>query len=431
MAINLKLSHVRSADAKIEPWGRSWLGWDETLTDDELWEQNRGVWVLSVAKVQAQRFATLSYAGRRQVVVELTGHELVHDPRKGKSYVALVGDVLRPGDPVRDALVGQPDSPVRNSVSYYDTGHLDSMSTSERAQRPTSTGAAFLLTNNPERWTPRTGVWQKWVSATQRGRSVKESWSVGNRTRGIEPGDRVFLLLQGHDPRGLIGSGYATSTVFQDRHFDPDRGNEITHYILIEWDHLLEHGDALPTVDLAARFPEQHWDTQMSGIAVKSSVLADLESTWAKHVGVPATATPPPVGGQGWQPDAVKRKKTEDAAQERLMKHYGKLGWIVRDTRIGHPYDATATKNGQVTYLEAKGTISTGASVSVTRGEVDHARKNPGACVMGVLSDVAFLPNGEVDPKSGTFRLLRWDPDAGELVTESYSWKPGGSTALA
>lgn len=51
---------------------------------------------------------------------------------------------------------------------------------------------------------------------------------MGNRTGGVAPGDRVFLL-QGHGPRGLVGSGYALSTVFEDAHFDPSRSNERSH----------------------------------------------------------------------------------------------------------------------------------------------------------------------------------------------------------
>lgn len=428
MAINLKLSTLRQLDPKLEPWGRTWRGWDDTQSDEELWAQNRGVWVLSVAKVEAERFATLSFGGRIQVVAELTGHDVVHDKRTGRDYIALAGEVLTAGDPVRDALVGQPDWPDRNPVTYFDTTDLDQLSTASRAQRPASTGASFLLTNNPDKWKPAPGVWERWIDATSRGRRVKERWSVGNRTGGVAPGDRVFLLLQGHGPRGLVGSGYALSTVFEDAHFDPSRSNERSHYVLVEWDHLIDHEDALPTVDLAARFPEQHWDTQMSGITLKPSLMPDLESLWAQHIGVPTAATPPPGGGQGWQPNAVIRKKIEDAAQLRLMRHYEDLGWTVRDTRIGHPYDATATKDGVLLYLEAKGTMSTGDSVLVTRGEVKHARDHVGSCVLGVLSSVTFLPDGEVDPNSGTFRLYKWDPDAGHLIVEGYSWKPDASS---
>ncbi|MEO3939310.1 DUF3883 domain-containing protein [Dermatophilaceae bacterium Soc4.6] len=430
MAINFKLSDVQHVDPQTEGWGRSWFGWDETLSDNELWEQNRGIWVLSEARVRVERYATLSHGGRIQVVAELSGHEIVYDKTKDKDYVALLGDVLHPGDPIRDALVGQADWPDRNPVTYYDTHDLDRLSTSTRATPRATPTNAFLLTNNPERWAPAPGVWERWVDATIKGRSVKENWSVGNRVGGIEPGDPVFLLLQGRGPRGLIGSGHATSRVFEDQHFDADRPGETAPYILVQWEHLLAHEDALPTADLAARFPEQHWDTQMSGITLQPTILAALEAMWAGHLGVSLAATPPPGGGQGWQLDSVKRKVIEDAAQTRLMEHFEGQGWVVRDTRFGNPFDATATRNGEIRYLEAKGTVSAGSSVLVTSGEVDHARRHPGECIMGVLSDVAFLPGGEIDPTAGNFRLLSWDPDAGDLVAQGYSWTPATTTAL-
>ncbi len=430
MAINLKLSPVRQLDPKAEPWGRSWRGWDDTRSDQELWDQNRGVWALSPSKVEAERFATLSFGGRIQVVAELTGHQVVDDPRSGRDYFALAGDVLPLGDPVRDALVGQPDWPYRNPVTYFDTTQLDRLSTAERGQPRAPTGASFLLTNNPDIWKAEPGDWERWVAATRKGRRVKERWSVGNRVGGIDPGDRVFLLLQGHGPRGLVGSGYATSTVFEDAHFDPTRPSDRSHYVLVDWDHLLDHDDVLPTAVLAAQLPEQHWDTQMSGIVLKPSLVPQLETLWAQHIGVPTGATPSPRGGQGWQLNAATRKKIEDAAQSRLMRHYEGLGWTVRDTRVGHPYDATAAKDGQVLYLEAKGTVSAGDSVLVTPGEVQHARDNLGACVLGVLSDVRFLADGEVDPHSGTFRLYTWDPDAGDLIVEGYAWQPGNASSI-
>ena len=106
------------------------------------------------------------------------------------------------------------------------------------------------------------------------------------------------------------------------------------------------------------------------------------------------------------------------------MRHYDEDGWVVRDTRVGNPYDAVAEKPGHVRYLEAKGTTSAGASVIVTRGEVKWARQHPGECVIGILSDVRFLPGGDVDPDSGIFRIYDWNPDAGQLVPLDFDWTP-------
>ena len=98
-------------------------------------------------------------------------------------------------------------------------------------------------------------------------------------------------------------------------------------------------------------------------------------------------------------------------------------GWDVTDTRVGNPYDAVARKNGEVLYLEAKGTETRGQAVLVTRGEVEHARAHPGQCVLGVLSEIRFSPTGQPNEQSGVFRLVPWNPDTGELRVASYEWR--------
>ncbi|MCL3862948.1 protein NO VEIN domain-containing protein [Actinotalea sp. K2] len=122
--------------------------------------------------------------------------------------------------------------------------------------------------------------------------------------------------------------------------------------------------------------------------------------------------------------DPVRRKKVEDAAQALLMKRYEEDGWTVEDTRYGNSFDAKATKGGAVIYLEAKGTVTAGQSVIVTRGEVEWALGHPGECVMGVLSDIGFTEEGEVDSTSGTFGLYRWEPRDDDLDPRAYDWTP-------
>ena len=39
----------------------------------------------------------------------------------------------------------------------------------------------------------------------------------------MQPGDRVFLLKQGNEPKGIMGSGRVDTEVYPDRHWDPDR----------------------------------------------------------------------------------------------------------------------------------------------------------------------------------------------------------------
>ena len=131
-----------------------------------------------------------------------------------------------------------------------------------------------------------------------------------------------------------------------------------------------------------------------------------------------------PSSGQGRLLDPLRRKALEDAAQTRLERHYRNEGWDVQDVRFEGPYDAIAKKNGQVRYLEAKGTQSSGASVIVTAGEVEFAKSHPGQCVIGILSNVRFAIDGQVDENEATFAVRDWAPHEGELKPIDYRWTP-------
>ncbi len=96
----------------------------------------------------------------------------------------------------------------------------------------------------------------------------------------------------------------------------------------------------------------------------------------------------------------------------------------MQDTRIGNPYDALAIKGSQKLYLEAKGTEGAGTSVLVTPGEVDHARKHPGQCVLGITSGITLQADGSVDESSGDLRVYDWNPDVGTLEPTGFEWTP-------
>jgi hypothetical protein len=235
-----------------------------------------------------------------QVVAEIDGRTR-HDVN-GVTKWALTGRVLRPGDPVHDALKGAAPPRHRNPVGYFDTATLDSMPASQRA------------------------------------------------------------VLQPRD--------------------------------------------------------------SASGWVIPPAAATKLEPLWAQHLDQPAPLPHRGSSRQRWQMDPARRRTVEDAAQERLMAHYRDLGWDVNDVRHGNPYDATATKDGRTLWLEAKGTETSGTAVIVTRGEVQWAREHPGDCILGILSDVTFLPNGEVDTATGTFRVFEWSPDNGNLTARDFEHTP-------
>lgn len=126
--------------------------------------------------------------------------------------------------------------------------------------------------------------------------------------------------------------------------------------------------------------------------------------------------------GQGRILDPNRRKALEDAAQDRLEALYRSTGWDVEDVRFGGPFDAVARKEGQVRYLEAKGTQSNGSTVIVTSGEVNHAREHPGECVIGILSGLRFTDEGEIDDQDATFVVREWNPRDEDLQAIDYRW---------
>lgn len=177
MAVNLHLTdwHDVSADDARE---RSSVGWRDDLSDEELWDLNRGTWSLGV-RADSERYATLSYNGVVRVVAELTGsREQVVEG--GRTLHALVGHVLGPGHHAYEALIGRE---VRGRhVSYLDTADLD-----------TAARNGFLLTHNPDVWHWDVHELANAVEATRSGNHYQDTWSMGGRVGGVRAGDRAFL----------------------------------------------------------------------------------------------------------------------------------------------------------------------------------------------------------------------------------------------
>jgi hypothetical protein len=285
-------------------------------------------------------------------------------------------------------LKGRPVPWQRNPVGYYDTANLDAMSAAERAGFAQRHPVTMVVTWNPAKWNPD-GVWAEQtypqqVQAVASGGLWRGQWATGGRKGGIEPGDRVFFLRQGVEPRGVIGSGTTVSRIFSEGHWDDDRAGGIANYVLIDWDTLLLPEDGLPHEVVVDRIPEGGtWRPQASGWVLPLAAAAKLEELWAEHLSRATPPLPRSTPRQGWQMDPVRRKKVEDAAQAMLMEHFRKDKWIVHDVRFGNPYDAIATKDGRRLWLEAKGTETSGASVIVTRNEVE---KNPPLLVQAATS---------------------------------------------
>lgn len=149
--------------------------------------------------------------------------------------------------------------------------------------------ATYLLTWNPDRFR-----WTDLPRAAKRiseGKTVEIQWSTGN-TKAIQPNDEIVFLQQGNRGRGIIASGVAVGSVFQEPHFEPDRAarGEYANYVKVRIDRLIDP-DAEPHRRLdvdnlrGGALRAVNWATQSSGIKIESEAAQQLRRLWSERSG--------------------------------------------------------------------------------------------------------------------------------------------------
>jgi 5-methylcytosine-specific restriction protein A len=178
--------------------------------------------------------------------------------------------------------------------------------------------ATYILTWNPKRWNWPGDSYAQEIAETRRGKRVPSRWSCGN-TKCIVPGDRVFLLRQGTD-RGLIGSGYASSEVFAEPHWDADRQGDDAYYVQYQSDTLLPVEQRLPIETLKAAKLDVAWNNLVkSGCSVPDQHAPRLEELWAAHL---ARINQNGVRAAYFADEVPKKKYTEGATEEILVNSF-------------------------------------------------------------------------------------------------------------
>jgi hypothetical protein len=102
---------------------REWVGYRPTLTGEEVFEQNRGMWYLRPDKVEKERYATFSFRGKIVTVAEIAGVQTLpwQSPRGRRDKQALTGRALAAGHPAYEHFIDRLVSGTsRNPVSYID-----------------------------------------------------------------------------------------------------------------------------------------------------------------------------------------------------------------------------------------------------------------------------------------------------------------------
>lgn len=136
----------------------------------------------------------------------------------------------------------------------------------------------YLLLWNPKKWNwPTLEQDIKQVDLTGR---CSQRWSCGN-TKSIQVGDRIFLLKVGEEPKGIIASGFATSTPFREQHWRDEDKEAL--YINADFEVILNpEQEQILTVDIlnTGSLAKQNWQPMGSGISVRPELVDKLEMIW-------------------------------------------------------------------------------------------------------------------------------------------------------
>lgn len=155
---------------------------------------------------------------------------------------------------------------------------------------------AFLLTANPDSWSEGSGDAHFLADQAERfevADPLEESqWSTRRKT--YARGDRVYLLLQGGGPRGIIASGQIVDpTVTIGPHWSGD--GRTSPYVHVVWDAFVPVDEALDTETLERLAPKTGWQPMGSGTQVDDADQAAVAEAWRNHLrnlGLPDPSDP-------------------------------------------------------------------------------------------------------------------------------------------
>ncbi|MGQ4619705.1 hypothetical protein [Nocardia sp. R7R-8] len=116
------------------------IGYFPRMTEQEAWTAGRGVWKANKERLSREKFALIIGDGQVCAVGEITGIT-DHGDR-----IAVEGEVLPEGHPVRDAWIGRPDPVVNNSQNPV--GYVTLDEEAEFTERPCGCGCGAISTRD-------------------------------------------------------------------------------------------------------------------------------------------------------------------------------------------------------------------------------------------------------------------------------------------
>jgi hypothetical protein len=138
--------------------------------------------------------------------------------------------------------------------------------------------AAWLLTWNPAKIDAESAGLLDCGRVLALGGDAVTDWSTGFARR-IAPGDQLYLLRQGVEPRGIIGRATAVGPVYEDGHWQEGRTRPAL-YVPLVFDALRIEDPPFWTRDeLWETFGRDvNWHTQASGIRIPPDTANVLDT---------------------------------------------------------------------------------------------------------------------------------------------------------
>jgi HNH endonuclease len=168
----------------------------------------------------------------------------------------------------------------------------------------------FLLTWNPERFVEWDDLAET-AAKTARGETYRGNWSSGN-TKSIVEGDRLFLLKQGPEPKGIMGSGRAVSGCYEADHWDEAKAaaGRKSLFVEVEFDRILDPESEpilSPSVFTTGALSKVYWRPPASGFPISEEAGLELEAAWREHLQAisPSTQTHDPSGRKNRPPYTI------------------------------------------------------------------------------------------------------------------------------
>ncbi len=146
-------------------------------------------------------------------------------------------------------------------------------------------GKAWLISWNPKNW-----EWENLAEGsvkTMSGGRIVEPWASANKHP--KKGDDVFLLKTGDEPRGIMAHGVVYKESYDAPHYNEEKAaqGKMMNKIDVEFDWIINsYTDEILSKDIIKeKFPEQDWEPQSSGIAIKDKYVSEIKRIWYEFIG--------------------------------------------------------------------------------------------------------------------------------------------------